>query len=67
RLCLNASSRVLMTTDGIDITSAAVAAVLENEGLTCGQMCSRIMAAAEESEGDRPDDRTAAVFRLYPA
>ena len=67
RICLNASSRVLMTTDGIDITSAAVAAVLENEGLTCGQMCSRIMAAAEESEGDRPDDRTAAVFRLYPA
>lgn len=67
RICLNVSSRVLMTTDGIDITSAAVAAVLENEGLTCGQMCSRIMAAAEETEGDRPDDRTAAVFRLYPA
>ncbi len=67
RIILNASSRVLMTTDGIDITSAAVAAVLENEGLTCGQMCGRIMAAAEETEGDRPDDRTAAVFRLYPA
>lgn len=67
RICLNESSRVLMTTDGIDITSAAVAAVLENEGLTCGQICGRIMAAAEESEGDRPDDKTAAVFRLYPA
>ncbi|MGN0638292.1 MAG: SpoIIE family protein phosphatase [Huintestinicola sp.] len=67
RISLNESSRVLMTTDGIDITSAAVAAVLENEGLTCGQMCGRIMAAAEETEGERPDDRTAAVFRLYPA
>lgn len=67
RILLNESSRVLMTTDGIDITSAAVAAVLENEGLTCGQMCGRIMAAAEEASGDRPDDRTAAVFRLYPA
>lgn len=67
RIILNESSRVLMTTDGIDITSAAVAAVLENEGLTCGQMCGRIMAAAEETSGDRPDDRTAAVFRLFPA
>ena len=55
-----------MTTDGIDITSSAVAAVLENRGLTCGQMCGRIMAASEETAGERPDDRTAAVFRLFP-
>ena len=66
RICLDENSRVLMTTDGIDITSSAVAAVLENRGLTCGQMCGRIMAAAMETAGERPDDRTAAVFRLFP-
>lgn len=67
RICLDENSRVLMTTDGIDITGSAVAAVLENRGLTCGQICGRIMAATAETEGERPDDRTAAVFRLFPA
>ncbi|MCI7768081.1 MAG: SpoIIE family protein phosphatase [Oscillospiraceae bacterium] len=67
RIMLNENSRVLMTTDGIDITGAAVAAVLENDRLTCEQICGRIMAAAEEYGGERPDDRTAAVLRLYNA
>ena len=67
RLCLDERSRVLMVTDGIDITNAATAAVLENDRLTCGQMCSRIIAAAEDCVTERPDDRTAAVFRLYKA
>ncbi len=74
RFCLTERSRTVMTTDGIGAeVQGYITALLENESLTCEQICDRIMAHTDEQEREseekmrRRDDKTAAVLRLYKA
>ena len=71
---LDENSRTVMMTDGIDAEDYSyITALLENDSLTCEQICDRIMAASDERERAseekmrRSDDKTAAVLRLYRA
>lgn len=69
---LDSRSRLVMTTDGIGPEHFGyITALLENENLTCEQICDKIMAASDENEMSseekmrRRDDKTAAALRLY--
>lgn len=69
---LDSRSRLVMTTDGIGPEHMGyITALLENETLTCEQICDKIMAASDENELSseekmrRRDDKTVAAVRLY--
>ena len=69
---LDSRSRLVMTTDGIGPEHMGyITALLENETLTCEQICDKIMAASDENEMAseekmrRRDDKTVAAVRLY--
>lgn len=68
---LDEHSRLIMTTDGVNASSAYMRTLLENEKLTCEQIAEKLIAYCSERDMEsdesfrRRDDKTAAAVRLY--